>query len=164
MSAVQRWLEHGPSRLAGPPSSVTVLSADDERCWIRSVSRSDHIAGIRALRAETGASMRECKRVLESAGGDAVDARCLIEQGKLGTVQMESGCISDETEAALAHAKGVVERAVEVARLPSVVMEHEFVRVTNRAPRFLAEDSLSLGLYELREILPHANQGPAVAC
>lgn len=127
------------------------------------MSNPEHIAGIRALRSQTGASMRECKHALESASGDVPEARALIEQRKLERVQREAGCSSDEAAAALAHAKGVVERAVEVARMPSIVVEHEFVRVTNRARRFLAERAAALGLYELRDVLPHANKGPAVA-
>ena len=70
------------------------------------MSTGDGISGIRTLRAETGASLRDCKRALAGAGGDLAQARQQIERDKLARVQREAGCSQDEAAAALVHAKG----------------------------------------------------------
>lgn len=108
--------------------------------------------------------MRECRHALEAAGGDIETARLRIERSKVERVQREAACSPADASAALAHANGVVERAIEVARMPNLTVEHEFMRVANRARGLLAEGAPNLGLYELRDVLPHANPGPAASC
>jgi hypothetical protein len=125
------------------------------------VPDDDRFAKLRGLRQESGASLQECKRALEAAGGDPAAALLLLERTKVEEVRRHGGCSEDVAVAALKHANGSVERAVEIAKAPREPAVPEFERVTQRARTFLSERAPSLGLHELRDVLPHARSSRA---
>ena len=121
----------------------------------------DRLAKLRRLRQDSDASLQACKRALEAAGGDEESALRLLERDKIEEVRRRGGCSEEVAIAALEHARGALERAVEIAKAPRVHAEPELVRATKRARVALGEKRGANGLYELRDVLPHAKEGRA---
>lgn len=121
------------------------------------------IAKLRKLRQESDASLQDCKRALEAADGDIAAGLLRLEEHKLEEVRRRGECSELVARRALAHAAGDLERAIEITKAPSIDVLPEFERVTNRARVLLAEAAPSLGLYELRDALPHAGASSITA-